>query len=277
MSASVEADLLRLLRRMIAGCRVLPGGPGAYRFERPGKSGRAADLAAPAATVAEALARGLVAASAGGLEATAAGRAYVRRALAGADGFVAQHQDRVRRSGRGGARVTVNAGESPIAWLRCRRGRDGRPLIDASQFAAGERLRADFTRGQLLGPVTANWDVSTPRGRQAGPSEGLAGLNDAALAARQRVEQAVEAVGPDFGGLLVDFCCFLKGIEDIERERQWPARSAKLVLQMALRSLARHYGLQASTRGRPSSAIRHWGAAGYRPALSPEDVLTPAR
>jgi hypothetical protein len=62
----------------------------------------------------------------------------------------------------------------------------------------------------------------------------------------------------------VDVCCFAKGLETVERERQWPARSAKLMLRTALLALARHYMPPPSGSGRTS---HHWGGSDYRPAM----------
>jgi hypothetical protein len=72
------------------------------------------------------------------------------------------------------------------------------------------------------------------------------------------VHHALDAVGPEFSGLLVDVCCFLKRLDVTERERGWPARSAKIVLQLALERLARHYGYAPSTSGCARSRVRTW-------------------
>ncbi len=157
--------------------------------------------------------------------------------------------------------VTVDESESPLAWLARRRGRDGRALIEAHQLQAGERLRADFTRAHLMPRTTSNWSNPISSGRRGG-GERAATFTETMIAARQRVHSALDSVGPEFAGLLLDICCFLKGLEDVERERIWPARSGKVVLQLALDRLARHYGYAAKTKGPARSHVRTWLADG---------------
>lgn len=156
----------------------------------------------------------------------------------------------------GAAAVTVNDGESPLAWLARRKGRDGQPLITPTQFLAGERLRADFTRASLSPRVTSAWRAPVSRGSGAFGSAGEA--TDAMVAARQRLQIALKACGPEFSGLLTDVCCFLRRLEDVETARGWPSRSAKVVLQLALDRLARHYGLRSELHGPPRAEIRTW-------------------
>jgi hypothetical protein len=197
-----------------------------------------------------------------GLTITAAGRArLLRQAADGAvDSFRAQHLSIARRlvaTREGPAEVVVDDAESPLAWLARRKGRDGKTLIEGVQLQAGERLRGDFTRAQMTPRVTSNWDAAVARGRRDGP-RGRSGFSETVIAARERLRRALDAVGPEFAGLLLDVCCFLKGLEDVERERRWPPRSAKVVLQLGLDRLARHYGLAREVRGRDRVPIRAW-------------------
>jgi hypothetical protein len=145
-----------------------------------------------------------------------------------------------------------------------RRGPDGRPFLSAAEFGAGERLRADYTRGRIMPRLGANWEASVASGSRA-QGGGLADLTDAALAARQRVDAAITAVGPELSGVLIDVCCFLKGLELVERERGWPVRSAKIILKTALGVLSRHYSPPVS---RSSRQTLHWGSEGYLPKMS---------
>jgi hypothetical protein len=131
----------------------------------------------------------------------------------------------------GRSTVTVDEGESPLVWLAHRRGRDGQAMIVPYQLLAGERLRADFTRANMMPRTTSNWESPLSKQRQRPGDAGF--ITEGTVAARQRVHQALDAVGPEFSGLLLDVCCFLKRLEDVERERLWPVRSAKVVLQLA--------------------------------------------
>jgi len=176
------------------------------------------------------------------------------------DSFRAQHLDLATRqimTETGATSVLVNDAESPLAWLARRKGRDGRAMISPNQFIAGEKLRADFTRGHLSPRVTTDW-TSPTGGRARSPGGGAGEMTDLIVASRQRVGLAMEACGPEFSGLLMDVCCFLRGLEEVERERGWPLRSAKIVLQLALDRLARHYGLTDEARGAASARVRTW-------------------
>lgn len=195
-----------------------------------------------------------------------AGRALVRRQRSETDPFRAQHQDldlMEVETPDGHATAIVNLAESPLAQLMRRRTRDGQTFLIRREFEAGERLRRDYTRAQIMPRLGANWEQPIATGRRGGAA---ADLSDGAIAARMRVERAIDAVGPELSGVLIDVCCFLKGLETVESERGWPVRSAKLMLKTALGALSRHYEPPGTERRRPQ--IFSWGGEGYRPSIS---------
>ncbi len=221
-------------------------------------TGRQASAADAALLVAADLAQR----SPAGLKVTAAGQAFLRRRDSGGevDAFRAQHLSLARQAFAALASpvtAIVDEAESPLVWLAGRKTRDGQPLIEPAQLLAGERLRKDFTVAQLAPRLTVTLDVIvTHEGR--GPGE--MNLSDTVVAARLRVRAALDAVGPEFAGLMLDVCCFLKRLEDVEFERGWPRRTSRIVLQLGLNRLARHYGLAGEARGRARGTLRAWRA-----------------
>ncbi len=178
-------------------------------------------------------------------------------------------QTRSRSQNGVAATPGCNSRESPLAWLRQRRDTNGTPLIQSIEFDAGERLRADFERSMLAQRVTASWDPTGASGRQArgAPGAGLE-MSEMVVLTRQRVEAALAAVGPELGGMLLDVCCYLKGLEQAERNGGWPRRAGKVVLQLGLAHLARHYGLDRRCEA-STGRVRSWGAEGFRPGIDP--------
>ena len=136
---------------------------------------------------------------------------------------------------KGRRSVTVNLAESPLTWLHARG-----HLSDA-QFAAGECLRRDWERAQLMPGLTMRWD---PVRVQGGCERGLH-ASERQLAARERFEGAVALAGPGLSDVLWRVVCAGETLPYAERELAWPVRSAKLVLRLALDRVAGFYGIAA--------------------------------
>ncbi len=258
-----DRDISRALKLLGAGkARVCGLANGEKLLLEAGERGRIA-ISANAARVL--VSDGLAKRVGAQLEITDLGRSRLTREAGGEDAFGAQHRTLEKamiREANGPITVTMNLDESPLSSLARRKDAQGRPLLSAREVAAGERLRSDYTRGMLMPRLGVNWSSAVASGNRAGGQGGGAELTEAAMAARFRVERAIESVGPELAGVLLDVCCYLKGVETVESERGWPARSAKLMLRSALSALARHYEPAQRNRG-----IVHWGAEGYRPVL----------
>lgn len=171
------------------------------------------------------------------------------------DRFRRAHQQRIRIEGETGEPVEIDLAESPLRWLATRRDTAGRPFLEPHEVEAGERFRRDFTLAGLSPKLGAAWVTPVSGGRGAAARD----YSDVVMAARQRLRRALDRVGPELGSVLMDVCGFLKGLAAVEQERGWPLRAGKLVLKLALASLARAYGLSGSARGPDRShGVRSW-------------------
>ena len=129
--------------------------------------------------------------------------------------------------------VTVNLAESPLGWLHAH------GHLDDRLFAAGERLRADYERAQLAPGVTMRWEPVRIRGvggARLAPTERQ-------LAARQRFDGAIAAAGKGLEDILWRVVCACETVPAAEKALEWPARSGKLVLRLALDRVADFYRL----------------------------------
>jgi len=227
-------SLRRLLGRLLQGASLKRTGA---VFLLAGRRGPKSVVAAELVTALSA--EGLVAEDGDGVRLTREGERWLAgttpRAL----------EARLVRDDAGGEHyVVVNAAESPLALLA------HRGLIGTIAFEAGDKLRRDYTIGQLSPRLGV--DYSAPVGRHAHRPD----LAETVLAARQRFNLAMGAAGAGLADVLFDVCCYLISLEDCEKSRGWPRGSARVVLGLALERLARHYGMAAATRARTRSWVK---------------------
>ncbi|MEM6909481.1 MAG: DUF6456 domain-containing protein [Pseudomonadota bacterium] len=130
--------------------------------------------------------------------------------------------------------VTVNLGESPLAWLHAR------GHLDERLFEAGEALRRDYEYAQLSPNVTMRWDPV--RAKTTG-SDGL-NSSERQLAAKQRFDAALREAGRGLEDILWRVVCAGEGLPEAEKTLGWPARSGKLVLKLALDRVADFYRIR---------------------------------
>jgi hypothetical protein len=164
--------------------------------------------------------------------------------------FAAQHRHEHRRPDG----ITVNLAESPLARLGS--------FLEPHQIEAGERVRRLVERAQLQPRLTMRYSADRTAGTR---QQAATDISDMAADARQRLTEIHGALPADCASTVLDVCGFLKGLQQVEQERGWPRRSAKLVLRIGLEQLAQHYGLGPFAMGRESGRKRVWMENGARP------------
>ncbi len=119
---------------------------------------------------------------------------------------------------------------------------------------SARRLQGDFERAQLRQRLTRDMATALPRAAAgAGAPHHPAA---AALDAKRRCLDALDAAGPGLGDLLFETICMEHGLVEAERSFGWPARSAKAILSLALDRLVAHYGM--ASGGRSAGRIELW-------------------
>jgi len=120
-------------------------------------------------------------------------------------------------------------------------------FLAAHHVLVANRVSALIAKSQLRPSITQNLSVLRQGGKAS--SSGLIDLSDMAIDCRKRLEQLVLQLPKDCAGVVVDVCGFEKGLQQVEFERSWPRRSAKLVLRMGLDHAAEFWNVAAFAQG----------------------------
>ncbi len=185
---------------------------------------------------------------------------WLKRQMIEADAFAAQH----RIDHRAPDGTLRNLAESPLARLAAPSGEAG-PFLSPHHVEAGERVRKLVERAQLQPRLTMSYARTAAAGRRTG-GVAAAEIGDMAADARKALAEIHRQLPSDCAEVVLDICGFEKGLQQVETERGWPRRSAKLVLRIGLDRLAEQMGLAETATGPETQRRRAWMDGG-RPAM----------
>lgn len=129
-------------------------------------------------------------------------------------------------------------------------------FLHRHHLAAADRLERMIARARLAPRVTMSYDPARVGSRGGG--NGVAEVSDTAAEARQKLNTLARTLPADCWNVAFDVCGLGKGLQVIETERQWPRRSAKLILRVALEQLAGEFGLAPHLAGSAGGGTRGW-------------------
>jgi hypothetical protein len=175
---------------------------------------------------------------------------WLKRQMLDADAFAAQHREEVP----GPAGTVLNLNESPLGRLAAPSG--GEPaFLERHHVEAGERVRRLVERARLSPRLTMSYSAAHVAGGKGASQVG--DMSDMAADARKALARLHEALPRDCAEVVLDVCGLEKGLQQVETERGWPRRSAKLVLRIGLDRLAEVWGMSAVAVGR-REGTRAW-------------------
>ncbi|WP_052951817.1 DUF6456 domain-containing protein [Devosia soli] len=155
--------------------------------------------------------------------------------------------------------MTDGAGNSApevVSRLAVQRGGET-PFLLPHHVEAARRLAKIFERARIMQRVTMSYDPARLGGRSGGGGA-QADLSVSAADARRQLADLGRQMPAECWSVLFDVCGLDLGLQEIEIEHDWPRRSSKLVLRIALSQLAAHYGLDAEGHGRLQGPQRGW-------------------
>ena len=146
---------------------------------------------------------------------------------------VLEDRNVIREDGRI-ATVSANANEGALGkWAG---------LLGPAERNAADRFLADYHRSSLAQNVTRNWSPTAPRrgeGQRRGPEDAALG----AIAAKDRVMDTLDALGPTFARIVEAMLVREESLAAMERRFGWGRRSGGTVVKLALARLAEIYGM----------------------------------
>lgn len=171
-----------------------------------------------------------------------AGRALARRmAAAPGEAFAAQHRpviDRVVMRNEEAVVVRGHDADPTLRRLCALRDGSGAAWLSSAEIAAAAHLRRNWEAGERGLVRGSDWSAPASGASARGAGNGREGALATHCDARRRVADMLARLAPPLRRVVERVVLAEEGLEALERAENWPGRSGKIALKLALAQLA---------------------------------------